>query len=154
MAVLKNSSFKLNCIGLLFHEKHRLLITALQWTEFLAAFAVSFQIMFCAFDSASLSCLQVFLFCSLFLLPCGFYDKAWCVVLDVQFLRLMIDVAFLNKKKMMCFFLPFLPILVFTTLRQHVWQTSHVFMTLKKEFNYNLKRCMLICFRKKFKLNY
>lgn len=47
-----------------------------QRTWFCAAFGASFQFMICAFNSATVSRLQVFLGCPLFLLPFGILDRA------------------------------------------------------------------------------
>ena len=56
-------------------------------TLFWAALAIPDQLVPCCFRSVSVSCLQLLRGRPLFLFPCGFQVRAWCVVLDAGFLR-------------------------------------------------------------------
>ena len=53
------------------------------WTDL----AIPDQLVLCCFNSASVSSLQLLRGRPLFLFPCGFQVRAWCVVLDAGFLR-------------------------------------------------------------------
>ena len=56
-------------------------------TLFWAALVIPDQLVPCCFSSASVSRLQLLRGRPLFLFPCGFQVRAWCVVLDAGFLR-------------------------------------------------------------------
>lgn len=82
----KLQTILLTYLGLSFHEDLMPPTTVFQRIPVWAAFAVSCQVMSCAFNSTSVSRLHVFLRPTLFLLPCKFPNRAWRVMLDGGFL--------------------------------------------------------------------
>ena len=67
--------------------EHRPSTTPRHRTLFWAALAIPDQLVTCCFSSTSVYCLQLLRGRPLFLFPCGFQVRAWCVVLDAGFLR-------------------------------------------------------------------
>ena len=67
--------------------EHRPSMTPRHRTVFCAALVILGQLVPCCFSSASVSRLQLLWGRPLFLFPCRFQVRAWCVVLDAGFLR-------------------------------------------------------------------
>ena len=64
--------------------KHRLYMTPCHHALFWAALAIPDQLVPCCFSSASVSRIQLLWGQPLFLFPCGFRVRVWCIVLDAE----------------------------------------------------------------------
>ena len=78
--------------------EHRPSTTPRHRTLFWAAVVIPDQLVPCCFSSASVSRLQLLRGWPLFLFPCRFQVRAWCVMLDAGFLRVCpIQLHFLHS---------------------------------------------------------